>query len=806
MLAGVTGNPDGSVLIDTKLNTAGFGKGAANLKNQFNGLGASVQKLGKLVAAAFSVKAIIAFGKEAIELGSDLQEVQNVVDVTFTTMNEQVNEFAKNAAMTAGLSEKMAKQYAGTFGAMAKSFGFTEEEAYNMSTALVQLSGDVASFYNLSQDAAYTKLKSVFTGETESLKDLGVVMTQTALDDFALRKGFGKTTDQMSEQEKVALRYQFVLEQLNTASGDFLRTSNSWANQTKLLSLQFDSLKATLGQGLINVLTPVLQLLNTLIAKLQQFAVAFRDLTESLFGSASEGSTGSIADTLGEAANNAEQLEEATTDAGKAAKKATAGFDELNVLSTSSGSGASGASGGSATVGGETIPGAAETYIDNTSGLDIFRAKLEDTLNWFKTTFQPSISSWGDAFSKIAPIVENAGSRISNAFGNLWNDSLSPFGSYLLTDFVPSIANTFSKTFAPIFEDIMPVAFDIFATDFENSCLIVEESTNQLNRIFEGVKSVFSDMCETISFKWEEYGGKLLDGFQRFRESLWDIWWNIYESIIKPVTDIIGEAFTWLWDSHLKKFWDKCVEFFFSVGDAALSLWNNYLKPLVDFWVAYLSPMITNAIRIVVDAVKIAVGWISDAIGAIITILDGVINFLVGIFTLDFKRAWEGIEKIFTGMWDGLVGTFKAAVNSIILIMNALIAAIWSGIAGIVNGLGSIVSSVGDMLGKDWGFSVPAEPYQIPYLAHGAVIPPNAPFLAVLGDQRHGTNIEAPLDTIKQALAEVLSTQNSGGNGETVVNVNFTGDLAQLARILKPVIDTETRRKGGSLAKGGISF
>lgn len=118
-------------------------------------------------------RAVVEFGKESLELGSDLQEVQNVVDVTFTTMSDKVDEFAQNAAVTAGLSETMAKQYVGTYGAMADAFDFTEAEAFEMSTTLAQLAGDVASFYNLDQDEAFTKLKSVFTGETEALKDLG---------------------------------------------------------------------------------------------------------------------------------------------------------------------------------------------------------------------------------------------------------------------------------------------------------------------------------------------------------------------------------------------------------------------------------------------------------------------------------------------------------------------------------------------------------------------------------------------------------------------------------------------------------
>lgn len=179
---------DGSVIIDTKLDTEGIKKGTEEIKDELEDVGKgsdsagekiggdlvdSFKKLGKAIIAAGVIDAMVDFGKEAIELGSDLEEVQNVVDVTFTTMSKQVNKFAKDAQKSAGLSEKMAKQYVGTFGAMADSFGFTEAEAYEMSTALTQLTGDVASFYNLSQDEAMNKLKGVFTGETEALKELG---------------------------------------------------------------------------------------------------------------------------------------------------------------------------------------------------------------------------------------------------------------------------------------------------------------------------------------------------------------------------------------------------------------------------------------------------------------------------------------------------------------------------------------------------------------------------------------------------------------------------------------------------------
>lgn len=345
---------DGSVIIDTRMDTSGVQNGVSAIRQSFNGLGSVVKKIGVLIGGAFAIGKLAQFGKECVELGSNLSEVQNVVDVTFTTMSDKVNEFAKNAMTSAGLSETMAKQYVGTFGAMSKSFGFSEAQAYDMSTALTQLTGDVASFYNISQDLAYIKLKSVFTGETETLKDLGVVMTQSALDQFALANGYGKTTSAMTEQEKVALRLAFVQKQLSAASGDFIRTSDSWANQVRVMQLQLQSLKATVGQGLINLFTPVLRVINILLGKLATLANAFKSFTELITGKKSSGQTGAsgaglvgtdaIADTAdqyGDAANNAEKLADATNDTADATKKATKAakgylspLDEINNYST----------------------------------------------------------------------------------------------------------------------------------------------------------------------------------------------------------------------------------------------------------------------------------------------------------------------------------------------------------------------------------------------------------------------------------------------------------------------------------------
>lgn len=447
---------DGSVIIDTRMDTSGVQNGVSAIKQSFNGLGSAVKKIGLLIGGAFAVGKLVQFGKECVELGSDLAEVQNVVDVTFTTMSDKVNEFAKNAMTSAGLSETMAKRYVGTFGAMSKSFGFSEAQAYDMSTALTQLTGDVASFYNISQDLAYIKLKSVFTGETETLKDLGVVMSQSALDQYALAHGYGKTTSEMTEQEKVALRLAFVQKQLSAASGDFIRTSDSWANQVRVMQLQLQSLKATVGQGLINLFTPVLRVINILLGKLATLANAFKSFTELITGKKSSGQTSgsgaglagtdAIADTAdqyGQAADNAEKLADANKDNATATKKANketknylSSLDEVHKASSTegtsstpsaSGSGGTGSGGGGlpSSVGSVDYGSLAE----GENALDKISDSAKKLADLLKKLWKPFQDAWKKegkntidaaqfAFSSLGTLAKSVGKSIVEVWTN----------------------------------------------------------------------------------------------------------------------------------------------------------------------------------------------------------------------------------------------------------------------------------------------------------------------------------------------------------------------------------------------------
>lgn len=561
----------GQIGLDLVVNKNGFDK-------QMSGIQSLAKKAAAALAGAFAVKKIVEFGKSCLDLGSDLAEVQNVVDVTFPSMKAQVDEFAKSAINSSGLSETMAKQFTGTFGAMAKSFGFTEKQAYDMGAALTGLAGDVASFYNISQDEAYTKLKSVFTGETESLKDLGVVMTQTALDSYAMANGFGKTTQAMSESEKVALRYSFVQDKLAAAQGDFARTSGSWANQVRILKLQFDSLKATIGQGLINLFTPIIKTVNTLLGKLGTLANAFKAFTELLTGNKSSGSSGERIAGMGAAAADAgagmenasgaaDDMASSASKAGSAAKKAAKemrtlmGFDKINKLSDQtedSGSGDSGSESGRGSSAGGI--GSSVNFGSLASGetvIDQVDSKFTGLLENIKKLCEPATQSLKRLYNEG---LAKLGNFAWTALKDFYHGFLVPVGKWTLGTgiprFVDALNNGLNKvnwsningSLRKLWDALAPFAIKVgegLLWFWEN--VLVPLGTWTANEVVPRFLDTLSSAIKILN--------EILSALQPLFQWFWD-------SVLLPIAKWTGGVFLTVWDGingALQKFSDWCV-------------------------------------------------------------------------------------------------------------------------------------------------------------------------------------------------------------------------------------------------------
>lgn len=240
---------DGSIRIDTLLNTRGFERGARGLLSGMERLGNSIRGIMGSLGFAIGIAGLVSLGKQAIDTASDIQEVQNVVDTAFGSMAYKMEEFAKTSVKQFGISQLSAKQMGSTFMAMGASMLDNMEEASDMAINLTARAADMSSFYNKSIEETSYALKSIYTGETESLKEYGVVMTQVNMEEFARQQGINKSIQAMTQAEKVELQYAYVMQQTALAAGDFAKTSDSWANQTRILSEQFKELLSVLGSG-----------------------------------------------------------------------------------------------------------------------------------------------------------------------------------------------------------------------------------------------------------------------------------------------------------------------------------------------------------------------------------------------------------------------------------------------------------------------------------------------------------------------------------------------------------------------------
>ena len=248
----------------TKKETQGATEAAKEHTKAMTNMSAGMAVAGGVMTATVTMP-IINAGKAAFQMASDYEENVNKVDVAFKDNAQTVMDWSKTSLEAFGLSQNSALEAASLFGDMGTAMGLSTGEAANMSTSLTGLAGDLASFKNIGIDQAQTALSGVFTGEGEALKSLGVVMQDSTLEAFALAQGTEKAYDKMSQAEKVALRYAFVMDATKNAQGDFANTSDGAANSSRTLTETLKELGVSFGQVLLPVITPIIQKITELV-------------------------------------------------------------------------------------------------------------------------------------------------------------------------------------------------------------------------------------------------------------------------------------------------------------------------------------------------------------------------------------------------------------------------------------------------------------------------------------------------------------------------------------------------------------
>ena len=498
----MAGTYDGTVRINTKLDTNDFNISARQLKKSCTSLASSFNGLLKTFGIGLSIAGIVKLGKESIEIASDLQEVQNVVDTAFGSMSYKMEEFAQTCIEQFGLSKLSAKEMGSTFMAMASNMVPSMEQASDMAIELTGRAADMASFYNKSASETATALKAVFTGETEVLKSYGVVMTEANLQQYAYQTGIKKQLSAMTQAEKVQLRYNYVMEQTSLSMGDFAKTSDSWANQTRILSEQFKELLGILGNGLITVFTPIIKTLNTVLSQLITIANTIGTTLSKILGLKSNTistGTGALAADVADAAASADDLTDGITSAGKAANKALAPFDELNNLTTSST-----ASTSSSSIG---------------SGIDINTKELEAT--------ETGVSELETEFTKLIDALEPT----KKALKELWDEGLSKlekFSFQALKDFYN--------------EFLVPMGKWAFATEGKGFPRLISIINDDLCNIqWDEINNNLKEFWQVIEPYAENFGEGLIDFFEECGDFAVDVINIMFgkNGILKSLTEIL---------------------------------------------------------------------------------------------------------------------------------------------------------------------------------------------------------------------------------------------------------------------------
>lgn len=514
----------------------------------------------------------------------------------------------------------------------------------------------------------------------------------------------------------------------------------------------------TLVQPLVNIIIPAFtKFVNILAAIINKIASVFAVLT---------GKTVESSKAAAEALNKQTSALNGTGAAAKEAKKQLLGFDEINQLTEDTSSGG----GGSGTIAPD-FSGFDDTEDELNTILGLVGAIATGLLAW------KIASLFTDSLSMIGGIALAAAGAFALVYFWLdaWNNGIDMQNFLGMLAGVAALAGglaiAFGSTAAGIALVIGGLAMlvvgikDVIENGFtlENTLTIIAGllaaglgigllTGNWIPLLIAGIAAALIALVSFTGHGEELINGlkETIDGFGKF-----------FKGVFSGDMEMTAEGLKQIWDG-LKNTWNAIID---SIRDA----WNMFIE-----WLRGKNPELAAIFETYGKLV-------SDLYNSVKQILGGIITFISGVFTGDWDKAWEGVKQIFKGIWNGIVSILEGAVNLII-----------GGINWMIRQLNKIQIKAPDWLGGGTiGFNIPAiSTVSIPRLAQGAVIPPNREFMAVLGDQKNGTNVEAPLETIKQALAEVLSQNGSGEE----ITIKFTGDLATLARVLTPEITRQQRR------------
>ena len=686
-----------------------------------------------LAGLAGGIYGLITGIKNAINYSSDLAEAQNVVEQGFGSLSYMADDFASNSVQAFGMSALSAKKMSGQFAAMGRSLGVVPERAAEMSLSLTGLAGDLASFWNVSHDVAQTALESVFTGETESLKKFAVVMTQANLQQFAYSKGINKSVSAMTQAEQAQLRHAYVMEATAAAHGDFSRTSNEWAGQTRILAGQFQNLAGIIGGGLKAAFLPVITVINALMAKIISLANLISSFIGKLFGvkpqAASAGAgLSEMAESAGSLGNNIDAAAGGIGEIGDAAKKSQkslngfiAGWHEVNNMTSNESAGGSGGGGGAGSLPDMALPEKYELDItaeDEASPvIEDIRKRLLELSSLFSKGFRVGLGDMS-VFDSIRQNIQSirtnfeeifSDGRVATAFNHMLDalayNAGAKVGSFVSigSTIVDNITGGISLYLGKSKENIQSWLISMFDITAQSDTILTnfQVALADIFTVFrsEPAKQITADIIQVFA-----------DGFMGATELAGRLGTSILDMILTPITEnssgfkealsntlgpisevltALANSFSQTW-SEINQMYKKHIAPMFSsirdglseVIETLLSGYNTYFAPVLDslagkfseVWGDHIQPLLSSFI---------------DLFGEVATFIENVwksvfqplLNWVADKIFPVISPVLEGIGTlvltVFAGIADTLNG-FITVATGVIGFVNGVFSGDWS--------------------------------------------------------------------------------------------------------------------------------
>ena len=872
---------DGSINIDTKIDSSGFNQGVKGLSGKLDGITSSLKKLAAAAGIAFGVAAVVNFGKASVsaatELSNAMMGLQSIMEGqgrSFQAAQDFINKYTSDGLIPATNAITAYKNLA--------SRGYTDPQIQDTLQALK----DSAAF---GRQASYS-LGDAVTSATEGLKNENSILVDNAgvtknvakmWEDYA--KSIGVSTQDLTKQQKIQAEYNGIMEETRFQTGDAAKLAGTYSGQVLQLGYNFNNLKVAVGNAILPIASAVLPSLNAIITALTRVANLFAQVTTALFGrqatqqQAVANTATNIATSSNDAAKAQNRLADATKKAGKAADGSLASFDELNVLQQDTSAGSSSADTSTPDVSG----GAA---IDSIGGQEIgagvtVSPAVQAAADELKRTLSPlqaiDFTNLKKAFSGLADAVKPLGKTLFSGLEWAYTNIFVPLAKWTIEDALPAFLGVLAgamEVLSSVIESLKPLAlwlFDNFLKPLAawTGGVIVSVLTNIKDALY-GVSDWISKnqglvqgMTVTVGLFFAAWkivdllafitnAGGVVGILMKMKDALWAVTGakvvaqketlylaglyakDFLVSLVNTTAALVKQAAQWVittaataaqtvatWAQNAATVAVTAATWLFNAAMAVLTSPITLVVAAIAALIAIVYLLITHW-----DQVKAAgaaawdwiqKAWASAGAWMNTNVVQPISKFFAGLWTgisTAAGNAWKSISGIWQTVsdWftkhviDPIEKGFKGTINNMIGMVEGFVNSFIGGVNKIIEALNSISIDVPKNIPKiggiKFGFDIPTlGKVSIPRLATGAVIPPRAEFAAILGDQRGGTNIEAPADLIRSIVASEIDKLNI----QPQVNVIASGDNAGFIRWVKFEVEQENRRVGPAFAVGG---